>query len=60
MLAIIWPLLVALVGLFMFFAIANEKWQRVGFALFCVGSLWTVYLLTGSDFTVGGHPGRLR
>lgn len=56
MLIIIWPLLVAIAGLFIYFAVANEKWQKVGLILFAVGAYWTVYLLTGQDFSIAsGH-----
>lgn len=52
MLIVIWPLLVAVIGLFMWFSISNAKWQDVGKLLFFVGAFWTVYLLTGSDFSI--------
>ena len=54
MLIIIWPLLIALVGLFLYFAGPSQKWQNVGLVLFAVGAYWTVGMLTGQQFSVGG------
>jgi len=48
MLSILFPLLVAVIGLLMYALSSNPKLVQIGYALFCVGAFWTVYLLTGS------------
>lgn len=57
MLIVIWPLLVALVGAFLYFSVSNPKWQKIGVILFAVGVYWTVGMLTGQHFTIGGAHG---
>lgn len=55
MVIIVWPLLVLVVGLFVYFAIEKPQWKEVGRIMFFVGLLWTVYLLTGHQFALGGR-----
>jgi Na+/phosphate symporter len=53
MIAIIWPLFIAVIGLVMYLISTNPKVAELGKILFQVGALWTTYALLGASFTIG-------
>jgi hypothetical protein len=54
MIMILWPLLVAVLGLLVYFAAkTNAKVAEAGRILFACGTLWTVYVLLGRAFRLG-------
>lgn len=58
MLLIIWPLLIAVLGLVLWLINnppANPKVGELGRILFQIGAFWTTYLLCGSAFSLGNH-----
>jgi hypothetical protein len=50
----IWPLIVALVGILMYYLASNGKTSNVGMWMFIVGLFWTVYSLLGKTLRLGG------
>ncbi len=53
MLIAVWPLVIAIVGVLVYFVSANGKVQEVGRLLFAIGMLWLVYALTGHTLKLG-------
>jgi hypothetical protein len=50
MLLIIWPLLVAVVGILIYALASNAKVSEIGKWMFIIGLFWVVYLLCGKAF----------
>lgn len=53
--SLVLPLLVCIAGALIYAFAASQKLANIGLVLFAVGAYWTVYLLTGSTFSVGGR-----
>ena len=49
----IWPLVVLLLGLVIWFVSANVKVAEAGRIAYFVGLLWTVYVLVGHNLKLG-------
>jgi len=52
MIIILFPLLIALIGLLMYAFAANGKLVEIGRILFFCGMLWVVYALMGQRLTL--------
>ena len=52
MIVILIPLLVAIIGAFIYAFAANPKLVRIGEILLFCGVLWTVYALMGQKFAI--------
>jgi Na+/phosphate symporter len=53
MMIAIWPLVVLIVGLLIYFVSSNAKPQEVGRAMIWVGLFWVLFTLVGKSLRIG-------
>lgn len=53
MLVVVWPLIVAVVGLIIYLASANVKSMEIGRILFAVGMFFVLYAMMGKVLRIG-------